>query len=847
MTEADLFKGETASAELDLAALARLPVAVAAWFAARGWAPHPHQVALLARARADTAAGVGGADLLVAPTGGGKTLAGFLPSLVDLHETGARGLHTLYVSPLKALATDIARNLRKPAEGIGLDIRIEDRTGDTSQAQKAKQRRDPPEILLTTPESLALLCAQEDAARFFATLKAVVVDEAHALGGSKRGDQLALCLARLRRLAPAHRRVGLSATTEDPAALARWLEPRNQGQGARLLLAPPGPKPKIRILEAFVDADGVERPLTPPWAGMGARYAAAAVMAEIERAGTAIVFINTRAQSELFFQALWAVNAQNLPIALHHGSLDKETRLRVEQAMASGALRAVVATSSLDLGVDWAAVDLVVQVGSPKGVKRLVQRIGRANHRFDAPSVAVLAPANRFEALECRAALEAVEAGELDGEGLAPGGLDVLCQHILLMSCAGPFDADALFQEARSAGGYEALTREEFDRCLEFCATGGYALRAYDQWRRLVLGADGLWRLRDPRMARRIKMNIGTIVEAETLKVRMGRRGGGAALGEVEEAFAATLRPGDSFMIGGRVVRFEGLRELTVEVSPAGGKEPKAPVFAGGKLPISTFLAHRVLEILNAPERWARFPAPIAEWLRLQTVISEAPRADSLFVETFPRGGRHFTAVYGFAGKNAHQTLGLLLTKELERDGAAPLGFVANDYAVLVWGLGRVEDPAALFEPGRLRAGFDQWLRDSSVMKRSFRQVAVIAGLIERRLPGLQKTGRQATFSSDILFDTLVKYDPTHLMLEITRRDALRGLVDFSRIEELMARISEAGGAARVRHRRLSRVSPLAAPLMLEMGREPVKGGDADARLLEEAAAALVAEAMAQP
>ena len=381
-----------------------LPTPLKTWFATRNWRPHPHQLDLLARAQSKES---GTADLLIAPTGAGKTLAGFLPSLAALHDAPPDGLHTLYISPLKALAADIRRNLEAPIAEIGLPIRVEDRTGDTTSHARARQRRDPPHLLLTTPESLALLLAQPDAARLFAGLSAVIVDELHALAGTKRGDQLALCLARLRSLAPAHRRTGLSATTEDPAALADWLAPGR----CRLVFAPPGPDPDIRVLEEAGD---------PPWSGMGGRYAAGAVMDEIRKAHTTLVFINTRAQAELFFQELWTHNHEALPIALHHGSLGRETRQKVEAAMAAGALRAVVATSSLDLGVDWAAVDLVIQVGAPKGVKRLVQRIGRANHRFDAPSRALLVPANRFELLECRAALEAARAGELDGEPAPP-------------------------------------------------------------------------------------------------------------------------------------------------------------------------------------------------------------------------------------------------------------------------------------------------------------------------------------------------------------------------------------------------------------------------------------------
>lgn len=810
------------------------PDFIAAWFAARGWRPHAHQLDLLAGARP------GGADLLIAPTGGGKTLAGFLPSLAELGAASPppKGLHTLYVSPLKALATDIKRNLETPIAEMGLALRVEDRTGDTKQSVKARQRADPPHLLLTTPESLALLLAQPTAPRTFAGLRAVVVDEIHALAGTKRGDQLGLCLARLQSLAPDLSRVGLSATTEDPEALGRWLAPA----GARIVYGAPGPAPDIAILESAGD---------PPWSGSGGRYAARAVLDEIAKARTSIVFINTRAQAELFFRALWEANDRNLPIALHHGSLGREARLKVEAAMAAGALRAVVATSSLDLGVDWANVDLVIQVGAPKGVKRLVQRIGRANHRLDAPSRALLVPANRFEALECRAALEAAQAGQLDGEGLPPGALDMLCQHILLTACSGPIDADALFAEIGRSGAYATLSPSEFERCLDFCATGGYALRAYDQWRRLMQGADGLWRLRDPRAARRLRMNVGGIVEAETVKVRQGKRGGGRPLGEVEEAFAATLRPGEAFLIGGEVVRFEALRDLVVEVSPATGREPRIPVFAGGRLPISTFLAHRVLEMLETPACWAALPAPIAEWLEIQRRVSALPSRDRLLVETFVRRDLHYLAAYGFAGRNAHQTLGLLVSKRLEEAGLAPLGFLANDYALLVWSLEPVEDPAAIFSRAGLRDGLDAWLAESALMKRSFRQCAIVAGLIERRLPGLQKSGRQTTFSSDILYDTLIKYDPDHLLLEATRREAMRGLIDFARIDELFDRI--AGAAATqgdatpwIEHRPLARLSPLAAPLMLEKGRAPIRGGDADERLLEQEAADILREAASE-
>ncbi len=792
--------------------MTELPAALSDWFAAQGWRLHPHQEAMLARAEAAS-------TLLIAPTGGGKTLAGFLPSLADLARDPRPGLHTLYVSPLKALTADMGRNLRRPVEGAGLPIRIEDRTGDTGYTRRRRQRADPPHILLTTPESLALLLSYEDAPRMFAGLRRVVVDEIHALAESKRGDQLMLGLARLERLAPGLRRVGLSATVEDPAALALFL-----GAGTQVLEADPGPEPDISMLDTGAP---------PPWAGGGGRHAIPAILQEVRRHRTTLIFHNTRAQAEIFFHHLWMANDEALPIAIHHGSLAREQREKVEAAMAAGALRAVVCTGTLDLGIDWGDVDLVIQVGAPKNVKRLVQRIGRANHRYNAPSKALLVPANRWEVVECQAALEAVRARALDGEPRGPGPRDVLCQHILATACAGPFEADALFAEVVTAGPYAALTRAEFDACLEFCATGGYALRAYDRWQRLML-RDGRWRLRDPRAALAIRQNLGTIVGTETLKVRL--RGRALPLGEVEEGFAASLTPGDTFLIGGEVVRYEGLNELTVEVSRSPGRDPKVAVYGGTKFATSTQLSDRILRILQQPS-WPGLPAHTAEWLALQREVSRLPEPERLLCESFPHEGREHLCVYGFAGRNAQQTLGILLTKRMEETGLAPLGFVCTDYATLIWGLEPVLEAAPLFDLAALRDGLEGWLAGNAVMKRTFRSSAIIAGLIERQHQGRRKSGRQATFSSDILYDTLRRFDPGHLMLEITREEAMRGLVDFGRIEARLARV---GG--RIDLLRLRSVTPLAAPLFLEPGRVPVQGEGRE-RLAEAAAERLMAAA----
>jgi ATP-dependent helicase Lhr and Lhr-like helicase len=800
-----------------------LPPAFHDWFAVRGWSLHPHQQAMLDRA-ADPAL------LLIAPTGGGKTLAGFLPTLVELVDGGHEGLHTLYVSPLKALAADIRRNLTTPITEMGLPIRVEDRTGDTSYSQKRRQRADPPQILLTTPESLAILISYEDAPRIFAGLSRIVVDEIHALADSKRGDQLMLALSRLQALRPGLRRVGLSATVENPAAIARLLA--RHPDPCEILLADPGPEPDIRMLETDE---------APPWSGGGAAYAIPAVLREVKRHRTTLIFHNTRAQAEIFFHKLWLANDDDLPIGIHHGSLAREQRERVEAAMVAGQLRAIVCTGSLDLGIDWGDVDLVIQVGAPKNVKRLVQRIGRANHRYNAPSKALLVPANRFEIVECVAALEAAHAHDLDGDPRGPGPRDVLCQHILLCACAGPIDVEALYAEVGSAGAYTGLARDDFDACLDMVATGGYGLRAYDRWQRLMRRPDGLWQLRDPRAAARIRMNAGTIQDTDTLKVRLKNRMGGKPLGEVEEGFAATLTPGDTFLIGGQVVRYEGLREMTVEVTRRADKPPKIATFMGTKFATSTQLSARILRMFLEND-WPALPPHTRDWLHLQRRISRLPRADRLLIESFRHDGREQTVVYGFAGRNAMQTLGLLLTARMEEMGLAPMGFVSTDYAVLIWGLDRLTDPAPLFEAANLRAAFETWLSGNAVMKRTFRASATIAMLLERNLPQARKSGRQATFSSDILYDTLQKYDPDHLMLQITREEALKGLVDFGRIEEMLARTK-----GRIDHVILPRVTPLAAPLFLEPGRVPIQGLANDRLLAEEAARVLETAGIVEP
>jgi ATP-dependent Lhr-like helicase len=770
------------------------------------------------------AAAAGAHALLIAPTGGGKTLAGFLPTLADLASHPQDGLHTLYVSPLKALATDIARNLTAPVADMALPITIETRSGDTPAARRVRQRDKPPNILLTTPESLALLISQPYAPQHFASLRAIVVDEVHALAGTKRGDQLALCLARLATLAPAARRTGLSATVAHKQPILDYV---GCGAPIRLVEIPDGAPPDLRIM---LSEDRV------PWSGRMGLASAAVILGRIRAAGMTIVFVNTRAQGELLFQALWKLNEETLPIALHHGSLDIAQRRRVEAAMARGDLRAVVATSSLDLGIDWGGVDQVIQVGAPKGVSRLLQRVGRSNHRMDIASSAILVPANRFEFLECQAALQGVAARELDGDAPRPGGLDVLAQHILLMAAAAPFHPDDLYAEVTAAAPYAQITRATFDAVLEFVENGGYALAAYERYRKLFRDADGRVTVRSDRIARLARMNIGTIVEMPLLKVRlMGQKGG--SLGEVEEYFVSTMRPGDTFMFAGRLLRYLRIRETTVECAAGGDGDPMVPAYAGGRYPLTTNLAARVRALLHDPAQWTAFPDAVREWLALQQDRSILPGPDGLLVEIFPRNGRWFLVAYCFEGRNAHQTLGMLLTKRLERAGAAPLGFVATDYVIAVWSANEPEDIPGLFHQDMLGDDLEAWMAESSLLRRTFRNVAVIAGLVDRSQPGAEKNRRQVTVNTDLIYDVLRRHQPDHILLRATRADAATGLTDVGRLAEMLTRVQ-----GRVRTERLDRVSPLAVPVLLDIGREFVRTAEDEDALLAETEA-LIAEA----
>ena len=791
-----------------------LPDPISAWFDAKGWQVRRHQSEMLAAARDGKSA------LLVAPTGAGKTLAGFLPSLVELVERPTEGLHTLYISPLKALAVDVQRNLLAPIEEMGLPIRVETRTGDTPADRKTRQRIRPPQMLLTTPESLSLLLSHQDSLALFADLSVIVVDEIHAFATGKRGDLLALAMARLQSIAPGLRRVGLSATVADIEAYQGWLAAYGDVETVRVVRGDPGAEPVISIM--LPEDERI------PWYGHSGRWAAARVMNEIERHRTTLVFCNTRSLAELTFQDLWAVNDSALPIGIHHGSLAIEARRKVEAAVAAGRLRALVCTASLDLGVDWGDVDLVVQMGAPKGASRLVQRIGRANHRLDEPSKAILVPGNRFEYLEGRAALDAIEEGELDSDVFRPGALDVLAQHVMAVACAAPFRQEDLLAEVRTAAPYAGLDEATFTLILAFIENGGYALRAYDRFKRLTRDPDGTWRVSHPRFVQQHRMNAGIIVDTPLLDVRFRN---GRKLGTVEDYFASTLSVGDTFYFSGLVLEVERMQASEIIVR-ATSKSARIPTYVGVRMAMTTHLADRVRHFLAAPDEWQRFPDDVREWLEIQQRRSRLPEPDQLLVETFPHEGRHYMVIYSFEGWNAHQSLGMLVTRRMETSGLKPLGFVSNDYALACYGLEPIADPQSLLSADLLEDEFIEWVQGSNLLKRAFREVAVIGGLVERHHPGKRKSGRQVTFSTDLIYDVLRRYEPDHLLLRAAWEDARSRLTDVRRLASLLER-----AVGTMLHVSLDRISPMAVPVLVMIGREAAPPGAAEDELLIEAEA----------
>ena len=783
------------------------------WLKKNNWAIYNHQIETLKLSE-------NGYDvLLVAPTGGGKTLAGFLPSLNDLinNKPKKNNLHTLYISPLKALTIDVHRNLTSPIEDQGLDIRVETRTGDTSAYKKNRQKVLPPDMLMTTPESLALLLSNKESKDYFKNLKYLVIDEIHTLVNTKRGDLLSLNLSRINSISPDCKRIGLSATVKNKNAVLKFLTSKKK---AKTLYVEETSVPKIDILETNNRV---------PWSGHMASYAIKDIYQKIEKSSLTIVFVNTRAQAELVFNKLWQENDNNLRIAIHHGSLEKEIRRKVESLMSLGKIDCVVATSSLDLGIDWGDVDLVVQIGSPKGISRFLQRIGRSNHRFDEPSNALLVPSNRFEYLECLSAINSIKNKLLDETKEKKGSLDVLAQHILGVACSEPFQVDELYNQVINAWPYRNLTKIKFFEVLEFVKNGGYSLKHYEQYSKIGVNKDKFYAIKNKSIRNRYRLNVGTIVESYMLKVKLGNR----TLGQVEEWFIEGLNEGDTFLFSGRVLEYQSISNNSVIVKSTSHTQPKIPSYAGGRLPLSTELSIEVRKLLSKKKFWKNFPNQINEWLKLQSKFSNLPSLNGLLVETFPRlmrgKKRFFLICYTFEGRNANQTLGFLMSKKMQRIGYKPISFVATDYALAIWSINEVTDVNIILNDDLMLDDLYEWLEETPLLKKNFRDAAIISGLIERSIPGQKKTGKQVLFNSDLIFNVLKKHEPKHLLLEVAREDSYRGLIDLDRLSEFLKRIER-----NIAHEKLDRISPLAVPLILEINRQTIDKSEMEEYLLEE-------------
>ena len=781
------------------------------WLKKKGWSLYDHQIETLSLIKE-------GFDVILhAPTGGGKTIGGFMPSIDDFINNNYKSqeFHTLYISPLKALTTDVQRNLLNPINDLKINIKVETRTSDTSTYNKAKQIKKPPNFLMTTPESFALLMARTDVINLFKNLKFVIIDELHTFFDSKRGHLLSLNVARLRSIKP-FQVIGLSATLKNTTLAKKYL---SNNKNTKLVSTHSKVAPEITILNSGNRI---------PWSGHSPRYALSEIYSEILKFKSSILFVNTRAQAEILFESLWAINNKNKKIAIHHGSLEKELRKKVEKEIVEGHVECVVATSSLDLGLDWGNIDLVMQIGAPKGVARLVQRIGRANHTINTPSRAILVPTNCFEYVECIAAKECVELNFLEDEIYSEGSLDVLAQHIVGVAISQKFKKEDLYKQIKEAWPYRNLNIEDFEKTLSFVENGGYSLQAYEEYSRLRRDGE-YYEIRDKSLVTKYKMNIGTIVEAEMLRLRVGNR----YLGNIEEWFISGLSAGDTFIFGGKRLMFEKVIGNIAYAKITALEHQKIPSFKGGNLPLSTHLSKTVRKIFSKRLEAVDLPDSLKKWSELQTKFSSFPKENEFLVETFKRkNGKHekyYMAVHPFEGRNTHQTLGFLILRRIKKLGVQPFGFVANDYSILFSFSKEIEDIDFLFSQDILIEDLYEWLEETPLIKRLFREIAIISGLIYKNLPGNQKTGKQVTFNTDLIYEVLRKHEPHHILLKITTENAKKDLVDLDRLSTFLFRIKN-----KIKINKLNRASALAFSLLFEYHKETPDKNELDNFYLEK-------------
>ena len=780
----------------------------AAWLASRGWKPFAFQREVW-RAMKE-----GRSGLLHSSTGSGKTLAIWLGALQAFAKTSktAPPLTVIWITPMRALAADTLLALREPLADLAPAWTSALRSGDSSSAERSAQAKRLPTVLVTTPESLTLLLARADAREVLQHVKLAVVDEWHELLGNKRGVQLQLALARLRQFNPALLSWGVSATLGNlPEALSALV-----GPAAENAQTVHGTSAKKLVIDTLLPAH-VER---FAWAGHMGLSMLAQVVQAIDESASTLVFTNTRAQAERWYQALlearpdWAG-----AIALHHGSLDKSVREWVEAGLKNGTVRAAVCTSSLDLGVDFLPVERVLQIGSAKGVARLIQRAGRSGHAPGRPSRISLVPTHSLELIEAAAARAAVLAGQIEPRPVPRQPLDVLVQHLVTVALGGGFKADALYAEVRMTAAYQDLTPEQWQWALDFVRQGGASLAIYPDYRRAEPDEAGVWRVPDARLARRHRVNIGTIVSDASISVQYVN---GAKIGTVEEGFIARLKPGDCFTFGGRLLELVRVHQMTAQVKRASKGAASIPRWNGGKMPLSSTLADAVLRELAAADA-GHFDSPemrcVRPLLDLQRERSALPTPDRLLAETFKSRDGHHLFLYPFAGRNVHLGLASLLAWRAAQPERGTFSIAVNDYGLELLSAKPVDWAARLasllsapVEVAEVLAG----LNATELARRRFREIARIAGLIFQSHPGENRSNRQLQASSSLFFEVFQKYDPGNHLLAQAEQELLSQELDVDQLSAVLARMQ----AQTLQLVALAKPSPLAFPLMVERLRE---------------------------
>ena len=782
-----------------------------AWFAKRGWKPFAFQ------RRVWAAVERGESGLLHASTGAGKTYAVWLAALrafkAEAQGRHAAPLQVVWVTPMRALAADTARALQMPLDDLGLPWSVGIRSGDTGSAERARQARRLPSVLVTTPESLTLLLTRAQAREDFATLRLVVVDEWHELLGNKRGVQLQLALARLRHWHPSLPTWGLSATLGNLQHALDVLLP----QGGLLVQ---GRQDKQLQVDTLLPT-AIER---FPWAGHMGLKMLDQVSREIDASTSCLVFTNTRAQAELWYQALLEVRPEWAGlIALHHASLARDTRDWVERSLKQGNLKAVICTSSLDLGVDFLPVERVLQIGSAKGIARLVQRAGRSGHAPGRRSRVTLVPTHSLELVEAAAARQALAAGHIEARHSPRLCMDVLVQHLVSMALGSGFHPEQLLAEVRSTWAFRELRDSQWQWALDFVCHGGSSLSAYPDYQRVERQADGAYRVASERLARRHRMSIGTIVSDASLQLKYWSKGGGGkALGSVEEAFIARLRPGDTLVFAGRVLELVRVENMTAYVRRSTARKAAVARWNGGRMPLSSELADALVEQLGAASQ-GRFQSPemraVRPLLALQAQWSALPTPETLLAETFKsRQGWHLF-LYPFAGRMANLGLANLIAWRVSRVQPLSVSIAVNDYGFELLSSGKVDWTTHLPQALGTEHLLDDVLASlnaGEMALRRFREIAQIAGLVFGGYPAAQKSLRQIQASSGLFYEVFRKHDTGNLLLAQARDEVLNEELEIERLHRQLLKM----GQLQLELRPLKRPGPLAFALLVEGMRE---------------------------